>query len=58
MAEDAEQAGIMWKGIFAGWFATWGYQLVANVPDMELHYNKGNNLFVTGIWIPVCKKKK
>ncbi|PKM61096.1 MAG: AraC family transcriptional regulator [Firmicutes bacterium HGW-Firmicutes-4] len=57
MAEAAEQAGIMWKRIFIEWFATSGYQLAPNVPEMELHYNKGNGQFVTEIWIPVEKKK-
>lgn len=55
MAEAAEQAGSMWKRIFTEWFATSGYELAPAVPEMELHFNKGNGRFITEIWIPVVK---
>lgn len=56
MLEAAQQAGVMWKRIFTEWFTTSGYEL-ANAPEMELHYNKGNHLFMTEIWIPIVKKQ-
>lgn len=52
MAEVAEQAAIMWKRIFTEWFATSGYEL-ANVPELELHFKKGDGKFLTEIWIPI-----
>ena len=55
MMEAAQQSGIMWKRIFTEWFATSGYELAPNVPEMELHHSKGNGLFVTEIWIPIVK---
>lgn len=55
MPETVRQAGVMWKRIFTEWFATSGYEL-ANVPEMELHHNIGNGLFVTEIWIPIVKR--
>jgi len=55
MAEAAQQAAVMWKRIFTEWFATSGYEL-ANAPELEVHYNKGNGKFVTEIWIPIMKK--
>jgi AraC family transcriptional regulator len=50
--ETGTQTAIMWRRIFTEWFATSGYEL-ANVPELELHYNKGNGKFLTEIWIPV-----
>jgi len=55
MAESAQQAAIMWKRIFTEWFATSDYEL-ANAPELELHFSKGNDRFVTEIWIPIVKK--
>lgn len=56
MAETVQQASIMWKRIFTEWFATSGYELTPNVPEFELHHNKGNDKFVTEIYIPIMKK--
>lgn len=55
VSESVQQAGVMWKRIFTEWFATSGYEL-ANAPELELHYSKGNGLFITEIWIPIIKK--
>lgn len=55
MAEAAKQAAIMWKRIFTEWFATSGYEL-ANAPELELHYKKAENKYITEIWIPIVKK--
>lgn len=57
MIEAAQQAAIMWKRIFTEWFATSGYEL-ANAPEMELHYKKDNDKYVTEIWIPIEKRNK
>jgi AraC family transcriptional regulator len=57
MAEAAQQAAIMWKSIFTEWFATSGYEL-ANTPELELHYKKCNDKYVTEIWIPIEKSNK
>ena len=56
IVETGKQTAIMWKRIFTEWFTTSGYEL-ANVPELELHYNKGNGKFVTEIWIPIKKVK-
>jgi AraC family transcriptional regulator len=56
MAEAAKQSSIMWKRIFTEWFATSGYELTPNVPEVELHHSKGNGKFVTEIYIPITKK--
>lgn len=56
MEEAAQQAAIMWKRIFTEWFATSGYAL-ANAPELELHYSKGDGKFMTEIWIPIEKCK-
>ena len=50
----AQQAAQMWKRIFTEWFTTSGYEL-ANVPEMEMHYRKGDDQFITEIWIPITK---
>ena len=55
MQEAARQSALMWKRIFTEWFATSGYEL-ANAPELELHHKKGDNTFITEIWIPICKK--
>ena len=55
IAEAAQQSSIMWKRIFTEWFVTSGYELTPKVPEVELHYNKGNGKFVTEILIPVIK---
>ena len=55
MVETTKQAAIMWKRIFTEWFATSGYELTPNVPELEFHQSKGNGKFVTEIWIPVKK---
>jgi len=56
MAETAQQASIMWKRIFTEWFATSGYELAPNVPEIELHHNMGNGKYVTEIYIPIIKR--
>lgn len=53
--EVAQQASQIWKRIFTEWFATSGYEL-ANAPEMEMHFNKGEGKFLTEIWIPIIKK--
>ncbi len=55
MAESAQQAAVMWKRIFTEWFATSGYEL-ATVPELELHYKKSVDKYVTELWIPITKK--
>jgi AraC family transcriptional regulator len=55
MAETAQQAAIIWKRIFTEWFATSGYELAPNIPEFELHHNKGNGKYVTEIYIPIIK---
>ncbi len=55
MIEAAQQAAAMWKRIFTEWFATSDY-LLANAPELEVHYSKGNGKYITEIWIPVSKK--
>jgi len=57
MAEAAGQAAVMWKRIFTEWFATSGFEL-ANAPELELHYKKTDDKFVTEIWIPIEKNNK
>jgi AraC family transcriptional regulator len=57
MAKTAQQAAIMWKRIFTEWFATSGYELAPDIPEFELHYNKGNGKYVTEIYIPIVKGK-
>ena len=54
--ETAQQAAIMWKRIFTEWFATSGYELAPNVPEFELHHDKGNGKYVTEIYIPIIKR--
>ena len=56
MPEAARQSGVMWKRIFTEWFATSGYEL-AVAPEMELHHQTGDGLYVTEIWIPIVKNK-
>ncbi len=56
ITETAEQSAIMWKRIFTEWFATSGYEL-ANAPELELHYKKAEDSYVTEIWVPVVKKQ-
>ena len=55
MAEAARQSAVMWKRIFTEWFATSGYELEPDVPEFELHHNKGNGKYVTEIYIPIIK---
>lgn len=52
--EAAQQASKMWKRIFTEWFTTSDYEL-ANAPEMEMHYNRGDGKFLTEIWIPIIK---
>ncbi len=55
MAESAQQAAFMWKRIFTEWFVTLGYEL-ASAPELELHYKKGEDKYVTEIWVPIVAK--
>ena len=56
VTETAQQAAVMWKRIFTEWFATSGYELAPNVPEFELHHDKGNGKYVTEIYIPIIKQ--
>ena len=51
--EIMQKAPVIWKRIFTEWFATSSYELDPEVPEFELHFNKGNNKYVTEFWIPV-----
>ncbi|MCL1917204.1 MAG: GyrI-like domain-containing protein [Peptococcaceae bacterium] len=55
MAETAQQAAVMWKRIFTEWFSTSGYELAPDVPEFEVHHDRGNSKFVTEIYIPIVK---
>jgi len=57
IAEAAKQSSILWKRIFTEWFVTSGYELTPNIPEVELHYSKGNGKYVTEILIPVTLRK-
>jgi AraC family transcriptional regulator len=56
IAETAQQTAIMWKRIFFFFFATSSYELAPNVPEFELHHNKGDGKYVTEIYIPIIKQ--
>jgi AraC family transcriptional regulator len=51
------QSGIheLWKRIWGGWFPTCNYEL-ANAPEFEMTYDRGNNMYEMEVWIPVVKK--
>jgi AraC family transcriptional regulator len=50
------QSGIheLWKRIWGEWFPTCNYE-PENVPEFEMVYNRGNNMYEMEVWIPIVK---
>ncbi|WP_233277723.1 GyrI-like domain-containing protein [Paenibacillus durus] len=44
-----------WKRIWGEWFPSSNYES-ANGPELEMTYDRGNNMYEMEIWIPVVKK--
>lgn len=51
--EAAQETAKLWKRIFTEWFATSGFELEPNTPEIEFHLQKENNQYVTEIWVPI-----
>lgn len=47
----------LWKRIWAEWFPRSGYEF-ANGPELELTYDRGNNMYEMEVWIPVVQTAK
>ncbi|MBU9722817.1 GyrI-like domain-containing protein [Litchfieldia alkalitelluris] len=59
MARIYSTSGIheLWKRIFGEWFPTSDYEPI-NAPELEMTYDRGNNMYEMEVWIPIKSKVK